>query len=84
MELTLINNDGNIIDAVNYATIIALSRYKKPFVGIEGGCIRVYDATEKAPQFLSNFFLPKDNRFAFFADYADFRDSERGKTGRQG
>jgi exosome complex RNA-binding protein Rrp42 (RNase PH superfamily) len=57
VELTLINNDGNIIDAVNYATIIALSRYRKPFVGIEGGCIRVYDATEKAPQYLSNFFF---------------------------
>jgi hypothetical protein len=57
VELTLINNDGNIIDAVNYATIIALSRYKKPFVGIEGGCIRVYDATEKAPQYLSNIFF---------------------------
>ena len=71
----MINNDGNIVDAVNYATIIALSRYKKPFVGIEGGCIKVYDVTEKAPQYLSNFFFVR-KRFALFTDYAEFWDSQ--------
>ena len=58
VELTIINNDGNIIDTINYATIIALTRYKKPFVGIENNVVRIYSPSEKATQFLSIHFLP--------------------------
>ena len=50
------NNDGNLIDTLNYATIIALSRYRKPFVGIEGGLVRIFPASEQQPQFLVIYF----------------------------
>ena len=56
VELTQMNNDGNLIDTLNYATIIALSRYRKPFVGIEGGLVRIFPASEKQPQFLVIYF----------------------------
>lgn len=66
VELTLINNDGNIIDALNFATIIALSRYRKPFVGIEGGLVRIYPASEKQPQYLVIFFYKIFRVYIFY------------------
>jgi exosome complex RNA-binding protein Rrp42 (RNase PH superfamily) len=57
-ELTLLNNDGNLLDAFNYASIIALQRYKLPFVTVESGKLRVWSLEEKRPQTLSIHHWP--------------------------
>ena len=57
-ELSLINNDGNLIDAFNYAAILALHRFKLPFVSVEAGKLKVHSLEEKRPQTLSIHHLP--------------------------
>lgn len=57
-ELSLLNNDGNLIDAFNYAAILALHRFKLPFVSIEAGKLKVHSFEDKRPQTLSIHHLP--------------------------
>ena len=57
-ELSLLNNDGNLIDAFNYAAIIALHRYRLPFVSVEGGKLKIWPKNEKRPQTLSIHHWP--------------------------
>ena len=57
-ELSLLNNDGNLIDAFNYAAIIALHQYRLPFVTVERGKLHVWSFEEKKPQTLSIHHWP--------------------------
>ena len=57
-ELSVLNNDGNLLDACNYAAIIALHCYKLPFVSVESGKLKVWSAQEKRPQTLSIHHWP--------------------------
>ena len=57
-ELSLINNDGNLLDAFNFAAIIALHRYRLPFVTVEGGKLKIWREDQKRPQTLSIHHWP--------------------------
>lgn len=57
-ELSLLNNDGNLLDAFNYAAIIALHRYRLPFVSVEAGKLKIWPESEKNPQTLSIHHWP--------------------------
>jgi len=57
-ELSLLNNDGNLIDVFNFAALVALQRYKLPFVTVEGNKVKVWDVEEKQPQALSVHHWP--------------------------
>jgi exosome complex RNA-binding protein Rrp42 (RNase PH superfamily) len=66
-----LNNDGNLIDAFNYAAIIALFRYKLPFVAIEANRLKVYSFEEKRPQSLSIHHFPISLTFCITTLTAD-------------
>jgi exosome complex component RRP45 len=53
-----LNNDGNLLDAFNFAAIIALHRYRLPFVSVERGKLKVWSFEEKRPQTLSVHHWP--------------------------
>ena len=58
IELTLINNDGNFLDAMNYAALACLLRFKHNFVIAENNDLRVYPSKEKAKKVFSLNHLP--------------------------
>lgn len=70
-ELSLLNNDGNLIDAFNYAAIIALHQYRLPFVTVERGKLHVWSFEEKT----SDFEYPP------LANYYDFWGYEPSREG---
>lgn len=63
-ELSLINNDGNLLDAFNYASIVTLYRFKLPMVSVEVGKVKVHSFEEKRPQSLSIHHLPISMTFS--------------------
>eukprot|EP00331_Platyophrya_macrostoma_P005740 CAMPEP_0176419754 /NCGR_PEP_ID=MMETSP0127-20121128/8232_1 /TAXON_ID=938130 /ORGANISM="Platyophrya macrostoma, Strain WH" /LENGTH=260 /DNA_ID=CAMNT_0017800285 /DNA_START=258 /DNA_END=1041 /DNA_ORIENTATION=+ len=78
VHLTLINNDGNLLDAFYLAAIIALFttenqiallHYRKPFVTVESQSkIVVHSEKEKDPQPLSIHHIPIAVTYSFFDD----------------
>lgn len=58
IEISLINNDGNLVDAFNYAALLSLSRFKLPFVTVESGKVKIWKPDEKRPQTLSIHHFP--------------------------
>jgi len=69
VELTLVNNDGNLIDTFYLAAIVALLHFKKPFVSIESDNeVIVHDEKDKMLQALSIPHIPIAFTFAFFND----------------
>jgi len=69
VELTLVNNDGNLIDTFYLAAIVALLHFKKPFVSIESDKeVVVHDEKDKLLQALSIPHIPIAFTFAFFND----------------
>ena len=67
VNLTLINNDGNLIDAFYLAAITSLLNYKKPQVGVENlNKIVTYSENEKKYVPLSINHIPIACTFAFF------------------
>lgn len=69
VHLTLINNDGNLLDAFYLAAIVALLHYRKPFVTIESQSkIVVHSVEEKDPQPLSIHHIPIAVTYSFFDD----------------
>ena len=64
----MINNDGNLLDAFNYAALLALERYKLNFVTVEGGKIKIWPAEEKRPQTLSIHHFPISLTFCILGE----------------
>ena len=58
IELTLVSNDGNFLDAMNYATLACLLRFKHNFVVAENNLLRIYAPNEKAKKVFSLNHLP--------------------------
>jgi exosome complex RNA-binding protein Rrp42 (RNase PH superfamily) len=54
----LINNDGNFLDAMNFAALACILRFKHNFVVAENNQLRVYSSTEKARKVFSLNHLP--------------------------
>ena len=75
-ELSLLNNDGNLIDAFNYASIISLFRFKLPFVSIEDNRLKVHSFEEKRPQTLSIHHFPISLTFSIFSLADDNEDKD--------
>ena len=75
-ELTLLNNDGNLLDAFNFAAIICLFRFKLPFVSIEEGRLKVHSFEEKRPQTLSIHHLPISMTFALMTQVQQGEEKE--------
>lgn len=75
-ELTLLNNDGNLLDAFNYASIIALFRFKLPFVSIEAGKLKIHSFEEKRPQTLSIHHFPISMTFGITGLFSDGEEKE--------
>lgn len=63
-ELSLLHNDGNLLDAFSYAAIISLFRFRLPFVSVELGKIKVHSFEEKRPQTLSIHHFPISMTFS--------------------
>jgi len=75
-ELSLLNNDGNLLDAFNYAAVIALFKFKLPFVSVEDRKLKVHAFTEKRPQSLSIHHLPISMTFALTTIEDDSEDHD--------
>ena len=69
VELTLVNNDGNLIDAFYLAAIISLLHFRKPFTSVESSNqVFVHDQKDAKYQPLSIPHIPIAFTFAFFND----------------
>lgn len=75
-ELSLLNNDGNLIDAFSYAAIVSLFKFKLPFVSVEDGKLKVWSFEEKRPQTLSIHHFPISMTFALISlpDHSDEKE----------
>lgn len=64
---TLLNHDGNIIDALCLALTTALKRFRKPCAEVRGGSeVIVYSPKDRVPEPLVLNFLPICLTFSFF------------------
>jgi exosome complex component RRP45 len=67
IDLTLVNNDGNLIDAFYLSAILSLLHFKKPQISVENlNKIVLYTEEEKKPHPLSIHHIPIAFTFAFF------------------
>ena len=64
MNITLLNNDGNLIDACYLAAIISLLHFKKPYANIEEQSRVILSETKLQP--LSIHHIPIAITYAFF------------------
>lgn len=75
-ELSLLNNDGNLLDAFSYAAIVVLYRFKLPFVSVEAGKLKVHSFQEKRPQTLSIHHFPISMTFGITSLMVDKEEKE--------
>ncbi|CAF0870801.1 unnamed protein product [Adineta ricciae] len=68
IDLTVLNNCGNILDCANIATLCSLYHYRLPEVSVHGSDIRVYSSVERRPRPLRILHFPINVLFAFFID----------------
>ncbi|XP_069573900.1 exosome complex component RRP45 [Brachyistius frenatus] len=66
VDVHMLNNDGNLMDASSVAAITALSHFRRPDVGIQGEEVIVYSAEERDPIPLSIYHMPISVSFSFF------------------
>lgn len=67
IDITLLNNAGNLIDACYMATLVGLLHFRRPFVKVENEKnIKVFSQEEKKPQPLSITHIPIAFTYAFF------------------
>ena len=67
IEVILINNAGNLIDACYLASLLGLLNFKKPFIKIENeDNITIFSIKEKSPQPLSITHIPISFTYGFF------------------
>ncbi|XP_041838420.1 exosome complex component RRP45 [Melanotaenia boesemani] len=66
VDVHMLNNDGNLMDAASIAAITALCHFRRPDVGIQGEEVMVYSSEERDPIPLSIYHMPISVSFAFF------------------
>ncbi|CAN9510801.1 unnamed protein product [Ophioblennius macclurei] len=66
VDVSLLNNDGNLMDAASVAAITALSHFRRPDVGIQGDEVTVFSPEERDPIPLSVYHMPISISFSFF------------------
>ncbi|CAF2757517.1 unnamed protein product [Rotaria sp. Silwood2] len=68
IDLTVLNNCGNILDCANIATLCSLYHFRLPEVSVHGSEIRVYSSAERRARPLRILHFPINVLFAFFID----------------
>lgn len=66
VDVHMLNDDGNLMDATSIAAIAALCHFKRPDVGIQGDEVTVYSPEERDPISLSIYHMPICVSFSFF------------------
>ncbi|XP_008285987.1 exosome complex component RRP45 [Stegastes partitus] len=66
VDVHMLNNDGNLMDASSIAAITALCHFRRPDVGIQGEEVTVYSPEERDPIPLSIYHMPISVSFSFF------------------
>ncbi|XP_047434595.1 exosome complex component RRP45 [Mugil cephalus] len=66
VDVHMLNNDGNLMDASSIAAITALSHFKRPDVAIQGEEVTLYSPEERDPIPLSIYHMPISVSFSFF------------------
>ncbi|XP_029949927.1 exosome complex component RRP45 [Salarias fasciatus] len=66
VDVSMLNNDGNLMDAASVAAITALCHFRRPDVGIQGDEVTVYSPEERDPIPLSIYHMPISISFSFF------------------
>jgi exosome complex RNA-binding protein Rrp42 (RNase PH superfamily) len=69
IDVTLINNGGNLIDACYLASLLGLLNFRKPFIKIENESeIKIFSPQEKKPLPLSITHIPISFTYGFFSE----------------
>ncbi|XP_051802046.1 exosome complex component RRP45 isoform X3 [Acanthochromis polyacanthus] len=66
VDVHMLNNDGNLMDASSIAAITALCHFRRPDVGVQGEEVTVYSPEERDPIPLSIYHMPISVSFSFF------------------
>ncbi|KKA26767.1 hypothetical protein TD95_001706 [Thielaviopsis punctulata] len=66
VDVHVLSNDGNIIDAACLAMVAALRHFRRPDTSIEGGVVTVYTPAEREPVPLSWLHSPLTVTFGFY------------------
>ncbi|XP_028412711.1 exosome complex component RRP45-like isoform X2 [Dendronephthya gigantea] len=66
VDITVLDDGGNIIDCASIATITALSHYRRPDVSVSGEEVTVFSAEDRDPVPLSVLHIPVYVTFAFY------------------
>lgn len=68
VDLHVLNNDGNMVDALSVAAIAALNHFRRPDVNVCGEEVTVLTANERDPLPITMHHLPVCVTFAFFEE----------------
>ncbi|CAB4026742.1 Exosome complex component RRP45, partial [Paramuricea clavata] len=66
VDVTVLDDGGNIIDCASIATITALSHFRRPDVSVSGEDVTIYSIEERDPVPLSVHHIPIYVTFAFY------------------
>uniref|UniRef100_A0A3P9MA88 Exosome complex component RRP45 n=2 Tax=Oryzias latipes TaxID=8090 RepID=A0A3P9MA88_ORYLA len=66
VDVHMLNNDGNLMDASSIAAIAALCHFRRPDVAVQGEEVTVYSPEERDPIPLSIYHMPISVSFSFF------------------
>uniref|UniRef100_A0A3P9HYR5 Exosome complex component RRP45 n=1 Tax=Oryzias latipes TaxID=8090 RepID=A0A3P9HYR5_ORYLA len=66
VDVHMLNNDGNLMDASSIAAITALCHFRRPDVAVQGEEVTVYSPEERDPIPLSIYHMPISVSFSFF------------------
>lgn len=68
VDLHVLNNDGNMVDALSVAAIAALNHFRRPDVNVCGEDVTVLRSEERDPLPITMHHLPVCVTFAFFEE----------------
>jgi exosome complex component RRP45 len=66
VDITVLNNDGNLIDSCYLAALLALLNFRRPEISIEGDQVKVHSLEARDPVRLSVHHVPICITFALF------------------
>lgn len=70
IDVAIVNNEGNSIEAASFSVLSALSHYKRPDVSVAGGSVTVHPIDRTAAQRFVINHLPFLMKFVFFKNQA--------------
>ena len=71
VDLHVLSQDGNLIDASCFAVVAALRHFKKPDTSMDGETLTIYTSAEREPVPLSWLHSPFCVTFSFFGEEGD-------------